>query len=235
MSAASCVQQCACCGGREFDEKKVLWPELIEEWKLSADETRYVDRQQGLACRRCGSSLRTTALALAICRSYGYQGTFSRFVRERKARRLRVLEINEAGQLTQFLSGLPRYTIARYPQIDMARMPYADCSFDLVVHSDTLEHVSDPVTGLRECHRILTPGGFCAFTIPVIVGRMTRSRAGLAPSYHGDPKGSRRDFPVHTEYGADAWEHLMCAGFSDCRIVTPEYPSALAFVGTRWN
>jgi SAM-dependent methyltransferase len=175
------------------------------------------------------------ALALAICRSYGHQGTFAQFVRERKTRRLRVLEINEAGQLTQFLSGLPRHTLARYPDVDMCRMPYPDCAFDLVVHSDTLEHVPEPITGLRECHRVLEPGGFCAFTVPIIVGRMTRSRAGLAPSYHGKPDGNRRDFPVHTEYGCDAWEHLICAGFSDCRVVTPEYPSALALVGTRWR
>ena len=233
MNALPSIQMCTCCGGREFEQNAVLWRALIEEWGLSPCEAEYVDRQQGLTCRRCGSNLRTMALALAICRSYGHQGTIARFVRERRTRRLRVLEINEAGQLTQFLSGLPRYTLARYPEVDMRRMPYRDRSFDLVVHSDTLEHVPDPVTALKECYRVLAPGGFCAFTVPVIVGRMTRSRAGLAPSYHGNPDENRLEFAVQTEYGCDAWQQLVCAGFSDCRIVTPEYPSAVAFVGAR--
>jgi SAM-dependent methyltransferase len=212
----------------------VLWPALIDEWGLSPYETDYIDRQQGLKCRECGSNLRSMALALAICRCYGHAGTFAQFVREGSTRRLRILEVNEAGQLTPFLSKLPGHTIARYPEIDMLRMPYQDATYDLVVHSDTLEHVPQPVRALAECYRVLSPGGYCVFTIPVIVDRMTRSRAGLAPSYHGDPNQRNSDFQVQTEYGCDAWKHLFYAGFRECRVITPEFPAALAFVGARW-
>jgi ubiquinone/menaquinone biosynthesis C-methylase UbiE len=173
------------------------------------------------------------ALALAICRCYGYRDTFRRFVKKFRTRRLRVLEINEAGTLTQFLSRLPKHCIGRYPQLDMMRMPYADGSYDLVVHSDTLEHVPEPITALAECYRVLASGGFCVFTVPTIIDRMTRSRTGLAPSYHGDPNVRSADFVVQTEYGCDAWKHLFLAGFQECRMMTPEFPSALAFVGTR--
>lgn len=227
------IQRCTCCGGREFTANRVLWSALIEEWGLSPQEAAYVDRQQGFRCRSCGSNLRTSALALAICRCYGHNGTLAELIRKWRTRRLRVLEINEAGDITQFLSRLPRYTLGRYPQVDMTRMPYpADC-FDLVVHSDTLEHVREPVTALSECRRVLAPGGYCVFTVPIIVARMTRSRAGLPPSFHGDPAQRREDFAVQTEYGCNAWEHVMCAGFSECRIVSPEFPSALALVGAR--
>jgi len=41
---------------------------------------------------------------------------------------------------------------------------------DLIVHSDTLEHVDDPVAALTECRRIATPSGACCFTIPIIAG-----------------------------------------------------------------
>jgi len=69
----------------------------------------------------------------------------------------------------------------------MMQMRYSDRSYDLVVHSDTLEHVPQPVVGLAECYRVLGPGGFCVFTVPAILDRMTRSREGLPPSHHGDP------------------------------------------------
>jgi ubiquinone/menaquinone biosynthesis C-methylase UbiE len=123
--------------------------------------------------------------------------------------------------------------MGKFPQVDMMRMPYANGSYDLVVHSDTLEHVPQPITALAECYRVLAPGGFCAFTVPIIVDRMTRSRAGLPHSYHGGPNERLADFVVQTEYGCDAWKHLFLAGFQECRVMTPEFPSALALVGAR--
>jgi len=235
VTATRPVEVCACCGSKEFVATKVLWPALVQEWGLSDNEAQYVDRQQGLQCKQCGSNLRTMALALAICRSYGHSGTFTQFIKKFTTRRLRVLEVNEAGALTQFLSKLPKHQLVKYPEVDMMRMPYLDRSYDLVVHSDTLEHVPQPVAALAECYRVLAPGGYCAFTIPVIVDRMTRSRAGLPPSYHGDSSQRAADFAVHTEYGSDAWKHLILAGFQECRLMTPEFPSALAFVGARWQ
>jgi SAM-dependent methyltransferase len=229
------IETCICCGSEDLVAKKVLWPTLVQEWGLSNDETQYVDRQQGLHCRRCGSNLRSMALALAICRCYGHRGTFAQFIKRFKTRRLRVLELNEAGGLTQFLSMLPRHCLAKYPEVDMRHMPYRDRSYDLVVHSDTLEHVPQPVTALAECYRVVAPGGYCVFTVPVIVDRMTRSREGLPPSYHGDSSERSADLVVQTEYGCDAWKHLILAGFQECRLVAAEFPSALAFVGARWE
>lgn len=235
MTPTSAIKTCTCCGSDDLVADKVLWQALVQEWRLAAYEVQYIDRQQGLQCRRCGSNLRTMALALAICRCYGHDGTFAQFVKEFRNRGLRVLEINEAGCLTQFLSKLPGHVIGRYPQLDMTRMPYSEGSYDLVVHSDTLEHVPHPVTALTECYRVLTPGGYCVFTIPVVVDRMTCSRAGLPPSYHGNSDQRASDFVVQTEYGCDAWKDLILAGFEECRLIAAEFPSALAFVGARWK
>ena len=233
MTAISPIRACACCGSGDLVANKVLWPALVDEWGLSEEEAHYIDRQQGLQCRACGSNLRTMALALAICRCYRYGGTFAKFAKKFTTRRLRVLELNGAGWLTQFLSKLPKHHLAKYPQVDMMQMPFRDCSYDLVLHSDTLEHVSQPVTALAECYRVLVPGGYCVFTVPVIVGRMTRSRAGLPPSYHGDASQRAGDLAVQTEYGCDAWKDLILAGFQECRLIAAEFPSALALVGTR--
>lgn len=44
--------------------------------------------------------------------------------------------------------------------IQGARWPVEDCSIDLAVSDWTMEHVEDPAAFLKECHRVLKPGGF---------------------------------------------------------------------------
>jgi ubiquinone/menaquinone biosynthesis C-methylase UbiE len=173
------------------------------------------------------------ALALAIMRCFGFEGLFDDFVRSKAARHLRVLEINEAGGLTQYLGRIPGHILKSYPEIDMARLPFAHDDFDLVIHSDVLEHVSDPVRSLSECCRVLRPHRFCAFTVPMIVGRLTASREGSPPSHHGSKGNDRDDFLVHTEYGADVWRQVVESGFEEVRMYSLDYPAAQALVGVK--
>jgi SAM-dependent methyltransferase len=229
---APAALSCSCCGHRDLRLRRVLWPALIQEWELAPAEAAYIDRQQGLMCARCGSNLRTMALAHALLLHFDYAGVFSDFVASPAAASLSVLEINEAGMLTRFLKRLPRHTLIRYPESDMTKLTFADQSFDVVVHSDTLEHVPDPIAGLRECRRVLKLRGVCAYTVPIVVDRLTRSRKGLPPSYHGTPSNPG-DHLVHTEYGADAWKDPLFAGFSECRIIAREYPAGQALLAVR--
>ncbi len=230
------MTRCAVCGSDDLFYAEELSAALVREWELSADEAAYVNRQQGLQCRRCGSTLRCMTLATALMRhlrsQHGAPDTFAAFSQLPEVRTLRVLEINEAGGVTRFLAQWPGHVFARYPDVDMRDLPYADASFDLVVHSDTLEHVPEPLRGLAECRRVLRDGGACVYTVPIIVGRLTRSRTGLPPSYHGNPADGE-GYLVHTEFGADAWALPLAAGFSDCRIVSLEHPAAHALVAVR--
>jgi SAM-dependent methyltransferase len=214
-------------------DSAVLWPELIDAWELNSTEAAYVDVQQGTRCERCGTNVRSQALARALLDWVGAALTLERWIQEPAAHDQRLLEINEAGTLTPWLAQLRGRILGSYPECDMTNLPYPDGSFDIVIHSDTLEHVRDPHRGLVECRRVLSPHGACIFTVPVIVGRLTRSREGLPLSYHGHAECRDPDFVVHTEFGADVWRWVIDAGFSGCRIVPFRYPAGLAIIAPR--
>ena len=102
-------------------------------------------------------------------------------------------------------------------------MTYDDTSLDLVLTSETLEHVPDLMLALSEIHRVLRPGGQHIFTTPVVSdGRATRRRARivdghvdhlLPPSYHGPLGTSNADRLVFFEFGDDLVEAVEGAGF----------------------
>lgn len=221
---------CRVCGGGAFVHHDVLWGELIAQWSLSASEADYINIQQGTSCAACGSNVRSIALADALLRSVQGTSTLKEWVATDAARAYSVLEINEAGSLSAVLASMPGHRLVRYPDYDMMALPFENGSFDLVLHSDTLEHVPDPVRGLRECRRVLRRGGACLFTVPVIMGRLTRSREGLPLSVHGSEGCQDSSLTVHTEFGADVWCKVLESGFDECRVVPYRYPAGIALI-----
>lgn len=219
---------CHVCGEKNFCYREVLWPQLIIDWQLAPAEADYINRQQGYCCVACGNNLRSIALALAILSSYAYRGPLNHFVETPAAQNLHVLEINEAGGLTSTIKKLAGHQLINYPQHDMTNLSFEKNTFDLVIHSDTLEHISNPIAGLAECRRVLKESGRCIFTIPIITGRLTRSRAGLSGSFHGAANEAGTDLVVQTEFGADMWKFVFEAGFKSATIHCLEYPAALA-------
>ncbi len=66
-------------------------------------------------------------------------------------------------QAQRMLGHLPDLLLAR---ADAARLPWARDSFDAIILSEVLEHVADDHAVLRECRRVLRPGGVVAITVP---------------------------------------------------------------------
>lgn len=49
---------------------------------------------------------------------------------------------------------------------DGAELPFADSTFDVVISINVLEHVTIPISVLRECRRVLRPGGYLYLYFP---------------------------------------------------------------------
>jgi SAM-dependent methyltransferase len=220
--------RCPCCFGTSFEQSPTLWKELVETWELTPEEEQYIDRQQGLRCLECGSTMRSMALAHAVMEQLGPSLPFSALAFRHPL--LRILEVNRAGQLTPFLCAFPRHVLAEYPEVDVHNLPYPANHFDVVLHSDTLEHVEDPGRALAECLRVARADGFVAFTVPLIYGRLTRSRSGLPPSFHGYEGNAQPDLRVETEFGADVWAQVLASGARSCSFSALEFPAGLAIV-----
>lgn len=84
-----------------------------------------------------------------------------------------------------------------------AALPFAGASFDLILCSEVLEHLPDPLdqTCLEEMGRLLKPGGRLLITVPSLEGVRATSR--LRNLGHDDPSGGE----YHHRMGY-AWETM---------------------------
>lgn len=197
---------------------------------MSDTEVTQIDLEQGLVCDNCGVNLRGQALAAGIMKKYYFKGNFNEFVRLRSAKKLKLLEINTAGLLSPFLALLPNRTLVEYPEVNIENLELTTGYWDLVVTSDTLEHIRDPEKALREVSRLLRPGGSKIYTVPLLPSRLSQNRFNKENSYHGDPALKLPDYLVHWEYGADVWVMPLKAGYSSVEILSLSYPNGLALI-----
>ncbi len=158
-----------------------------------------------------------------------------------------VCELSARGPLAEFLkrtaksAALSEYFADAEPGTyrsgvrceDVQRLRYADASFDLVTHTEVLEHVPDDARAFAELHRVLRPGGTMLFTVPLYGGYPTIERARLRdgavehlmePAYHIDPlRGA--GILAFRDYGLDIVERIRAAGFAQASIVASRHRS----------
>jgi len=179
----------------------------------------------------------------------GYD-SFSDYANSVHFKRLRVAEINGCGPLHGYLALNPELAYSEYgsedpaiPSEDLARLSYRDGEFDLVLTSDTLEHVPELSRALGEIERVLKPGGRHIFTVPAVWdGRKTRRRAELdggrvvhlrPPSYHGVWDAQSPDRLVFHEFGEDALDYLQSPQTDISVRQHPDNPAITVFVAVK--
>jgi SAM-dependent methyltransferase len=247
--------RCGVCGFvGEPTHHAALWPELVAEWELNPQWADWFDQREGSQCFRCGASLRVSQMADALVDAVNLRvGTHAsrldRLFDAPAARMLSIAELNSAGNLHRYLARCPGLrhsefgsTSPNVPSEDLLALSYADASFDLVVTSDTLEHVPEIDTALRETLRVLKPGGTHVFSVPVVWDRPTRQRAVmndgeithlLPPSYHGQPAEGKSDYLVFYEFGADFVERCTVIGYEVRLLKDAVNPALVTFIARR--
>ncbi len=239
--------RCSACGhATTFAFNSWVIPDdLRRAWGEPAVGEAYT-RRESMFCRRCCASLRVRRFSDVLLSLYG-PGLHSvaALVHDPAFRALDIAEINTIGSMGSLhaqLTRLPGLAFSEYhgPERlgevidgarneDVSRLTYPDASFDLMLSSDTLEHVPDFRAALRESRRVLKPGGRHLFTVPIVASRpTTEERAALGPDgapvhrlpplYHGRGAGIYRYIPVgadmltFTEFGRDLADHIREAG-----------------------
>ncbi len=254
-SSAKTAHRCGTCGFKGVPlHRDALWPGLIQEWELTPEWARWMNQREGSRCAWCGSSLRSGQLANAIvsvanAKTGGHARRLNQVFRSPEAQALDIAEINSAGNLHRHLArchGL-KYsefgsTLPSMPSQDLTALSYADASFDVVITSDTLEHVPDVDRALREIHRVLRRGGTHVFSVPVVWDRATRQRATLEhgtithhlpPSYHGVSAEGKSDFLVFNEFGGDFVARCENAGFELTLMRDAHNPALVTFIARK--
>ena len=189
-------QGCARCGSTSFDQRDVIDDNLAGTWQLTPVERRWFEEREGHTCTGCGMSKRVRMLAWTVRHL------------QLEWNRLRILHINQINHLASilatagaidetcyFLDVRRGAAVGSLTNQDLTALTYPDETFDLVIHSETLEHVFDYDKAFSELKRVLKGGGLHIYSVPLLHHRLTRQRARreddgsvrhlLAPSYHG--------------------------------------------------
>lgn len=206
---------CYNCGQKAvYNKIKPIDTALQNMWQISSKLAYLFNVREGSLCSICGANVRAQGLAKAILNSkYGYgQKNLLEWANQANKHDLKVCELNSCHRLHDTLCGLKNLTYSEFGtknEQNIEKLTYKDNQFDLVLHSETLEHVSNPSQAMAECRRVVKKDGIILFTIPIVWDRPTRQRAKiekgkiktlLKRSYHGFKTD---DYLVFYEYGFD--------------------------------
>ena len=110
----------------------------------------------------------------------------------------------------------------------MQGMSFPDSSIDVIIHSDTLEHVPDSKPALKESLARSETGRPFVLYCANRYWALNPNTARFASSYHGKPGANRDDCIVQTEYGADFWCEIFEAGFREVSLTSLVFPASVA-------
>lgn len=244
--------RCEVCGryGPWLYRRRVVAPALERLWGLTPRLAEALARKESSDCAWCGAKLRSRRLARVLLDLYpAGPANLADWARTDLARGLRIAEVNVIEGLHEALLPLPSLAASDFDPAatttpgglkseDLCRLSYPDAAFDLVLTSESLEHVPDLDAALGEIRRVLRPGGRHVFTVPVLPGTPTTStRTLIRPDGTLDHRatpishpGGDWGYPVFTEFGLDLPGLLERAGFRTRLMFGPVSEDDLAQV-----
>lgn len=230
---------CDACGAfTPYRYEPVINDDLAGEWKLTKQLRQDFSARESRACVFCGCSYRLRMMARALRQVViGSEAvSLQESIEAGDFQGLKIAEINSCGKLHGILQELPGLKYSEFasgdpaiPHEDLMKLSYADSSFDIVLTSDTLEHVPDVKQALSEIYRVLKPGGVHVCTVPWVLTRSTvmRTRLGVSGEEHPLPSSfhgsGEPDYLVWSEFGADFLDDNEQAGFA-CTILYQHMP-----------
>lgn len=193
--------------------------------RLDAEET-------AVRCLRCSASAVHIAIGHALHEEIPDVGACDACELSTRGALARYLRAEARSvALSEYVDGAPSGSVHGDVRCeDVQALSYADARFDLVTHTEVLEHVADDARALAELLRVLRPGGRMLFSVPLHEGRATLERARLRdgtiehllePSWHGDPFRAGARVLAFRDYGHDIALRLAAAGFVDIRVRAP--------------
>ena len=236
--------------------RPVLSRILAAQWNLNNEWANYLNRREGEICISCGGSIRARQMARTIafwinknCQINSIK-THNTGLISLPLKNIKIAEINSCGAVHKLISKLSNLFYSEYNPSDpgirhenLLSLSYYSESFDIVLHSDTLEHVFDIDQALAEIWRILKPGGASIFSIPIVRdGRPSIARVSLQngellhnkpPSYHGGSYQTTRQYLVCYEFGEDFIPRLKNHGFHVTLIECEGNPMAVTFIAEK--
>jgi len=118
-------------------------------------------------------------------------------------------------------------------QVDMHKqLPFDPASFDAVVSLEGIEHIENPFAFVRECNRILKPGGTLLVSTPNILGATSRLRFFMT----GFTAASRK--PINEVSGAPVFDHISPKSYPQLRHILHTSGFRITRVSSsprRWN
>jgi SAM-dependent methyltransferase len=100
---------------------------------------------------------------------------------------------------------------------DGEQLPFPDNAFDLVYAHGVLQYTADPVRLVRECHRVLRPGGEAVFQVYNRVSWLNALSRLMKVGLEHD------DAPVLLKFSIGEFRRLL-SGFKEVRIVPERFP-----------
>jgi len=190
-------------------------------------------RESGL-CKSCGSWNRKRVMAVMVCEVIEKMTGARVCTLADSIPPIKIFNAEWQGPIYEKLKKVQGYTFSRYAgpsyqsgkiingitHQDLLKTSFDECSFDIVLTADVLEHIPDPYFAHKEIYRILKKGGVHLFTVPSYLNfPLDTQKAAVQdgqivsitdPEWHGEKRDDRR---VYTYFGLEMIGHLHTIGF----------------------